>query len=228
MDGKGPQQRAAELVRGSRLADVAVRRRLAEGGRQAIEASNDPMIRLARLVDKPARRLRTICEQQVGEPQTEAYGRLAKARFALFGMDSYPDATFTLRLCARNGEAVRRERRAGPRLDHHRRAVSLRRGARQRRPVRTAAKLDQAQGPARSGHAAELRLHGRHYRRQLGQPGREPRRPTGGHHLRRRSARFGLGLHLHRSPRAERSPSTAAPSWKPCGRSTTPARWRRN
>ena len=110
MAGKGPQQRAIELVRGSRLADVAVRRRLAEGGLQAIEASDDPMTRLARLVDKPARRLRTICEQEVGEPQTEAYGRLAKARFALVGMNSYPDATFTLRLafgtvnrCAENG-----------------------------------------------------------------------------------------------------------------------------
>ena len=98
MAGKSPEQRASELVQGTKLADVAVRRKLAEGGLSAIEASDDPMIQLARLVDKPARRVRTIFEQQVEEPQRWAYGKLANARFALFGAETYPDATFTLRL----------------------------------------------------------------------------------------------------------------------------------
>ena len=98
MAGKSPDQRAAELVRGTKLADVAVRRQLAEGGLNAIEASQDPMILLARLVDQPARRVRTIYEQQVEEPQRLAYGKLANIRFTLFGADTYPDATFTLRL----------------------------------------------------------------------------------------------------------------------------------
>ncbi len=96
--GKSPRQRADELIRGTRLADVAVRRQLAEGGMKAIEASDDPMIRLARLVDKPAREVRTTYEQQVEEPQRSAYGKLAGARFALLGTETYPDATFTLRL----------------------------------------------------------------------------------------------------------------------------------
>jgi hypothetical protein len=98
MAGKSPERRAAELVRGTKLADVAVRRQLAEGGRSAIEASHDPMILLARLVDEPARQVRTIYEQQVEEPQRAAYGKLANIRFALFGKECYPDATFTLRL----------------------------------------------------------------------------------------------------------------------------------
>ncbi len=98
MAGKSPQQRAAELVGGTRLANVTVRRKLARGGMAAIEASDDAMIRLARLVDKPARRARTYYEQQVEEPQRWAYGKLAGARFALFGTETYPDATFTLRL----------------------------------------------------------------------------------------------------------------------------------
>lgn len=98
MAGKSPQQRAAELIGGTRLADVAVRRKLAKGGLVAIEASDDPLIRLARLVDKPARKARTYYEQQVEEPQRWAYGKLAGARFALFGTETYPDATFTLRL----------------------------------------------------------------------------------------------------------------------------------
>ena len=50
------------------------------------------MIQLARLVDKPARQVRTTFEQQVEEPQRRAYGRLANVRFALFGAETYPDA----------------------------------------------------------------------------------------------------------------------------------------
>jgi hypothetical protein len=98
MAGKSPDARAAELVGGTKLADVAVRRQLAEGGRAAIEQSQDPMIQLARLVDPPARRVRTIYEQHVEEPQRVAYGTLAHSRFALYGTETYPDATFTLRL----------------------------------------------------------------------------------------------------------------------------------
>jgi hypothetical protein len=98
LDGKSPGQRAAELVGGTKLSDVAVRRKLAEGGRKAVEASTDPMIRLALLVDPPSRAVRTRFEQQVEEPQRSAYGKLANARFALFGTEIYPDATFTLRL----------------------------------------------------------------------------------------------------------------------------------
>ncbi len=96
--GKSPRERAAELVNGTKLFDVAVRRRLADGGVKAIEASDDPMIRLARLVDKPSRAVRTRFEQQVEEPQRWAYGKLANARFAVYGTETYPDATFTLRL----------------------------------------------------------------------------------------------------------------------------------
>jgi hypothetical protein len=111
--GKSPERRAAELVRGTKLADVAVRHQLADGGLKAIEASDDPMIRLARLVDGPARKVRTRYEQQVEEPQRWAYGKLANARFAIFGTETYPDATFTLRLAfgsvkgyRENGEQV--------------------------------------------------------------------------------------------------------------------------
>jgi len=98
MGGKSPGARAIELIRGTKLADVAVRRQLAAGGIAAIEASQDPLILLARLVDGPARKVRTRYEQQVEEPQRWAYGKLAGARFALFGTETYPDATFTLRL----------------------------------------------------------------------------------------------------------------------------------
>jgi len=96
--GKSPRDRAAELVAGVRLRDVAARKSLADGGQKAIEASPDPMIQLARLVDPPARRVRKIYEEKIEEPLRQAYAKIAHARFALLGADVYPDATFTLRL----------------------------------------------------------------------------------------------------------------------------------
>ncbi len=96
--GRSPRERATDLVRGSKLADVAFRKKLAEGGTAAIEASSDPMIQLARLIDPPARDLRRTYEEKIEEPLRQAYARLANARFKLLGTDVYPDATFTLRL----------------------------------------------------------------------------------------------------------------------------------
>jgi hypothetical protein len=96
--GKSPVERAAELVRGTKLRDVALRKRLAEGDLKAVQESDDPMIQLARLVDAPARRVRKTYEEKVEEPLRQAYAKIANARFARLGTGVYPDATFTLRL----------------------------------------------------------------------------------------------------------------------------------
>src|SRR5258706_5914333 len=96
--GQSPRDRAAELVRGTKVKDVAIRKQLVEGGLKAIDNSNDPMIELAKLIDAPARRIRQTFEQRVDEPQRQAYGKIANARFAVYGSSVYPDATFTLRL----------------------------------------------------------------------------------------------------------------------------------
>ncbi|HVC98388.1 MAG TPA: S46 family peptidase [Pirellulales bacterium] len=98
LDGRSPVECATELIQGTRLVDVAFRRELVEGGQDAIESCDDPLIKLARLVDGPARKLRKTFEEQVDEAQRRAYGQIAKAQFALYGSDVYPDATFTLRL----------------------------------------------------------------------------------------------------------------------------------
>ncbi|HMP01583.1 MAG TPA: S46 family peptidase [Gemmatales bacterium] len=98
LNGKSPRDRAAELIRGSKLKDVAERKRLFEGGAAAIDASTDPMIKLARLVDADARKVRKEYEEQVDEPLRQAYAKIARATFAIKGSDVYPDATFTLRL----------------------------------------------------------------------------------------------------------------------------------
>ena len=56
------------------------------------------MIELARLIDTEARAVRKQFETQVEEPKRQAAAAIAKARFALDGTNTYPDATFTLRL----------------------------------------------------------------------------------------------------------------------------------
>jgi hypothetical protein len=96
--GKSPAHRADELIGGTKLADVAERQRLAEGGQKAIDDSNDPLIGLAKLVDEEARKLRKRYESEVEEVIRQGQGQIAKARFKLLGTDVAPDATFTLRL----------------------------------------------------------------------------------------------------------------------------------
>ena len=96
--GKSPRERAAELVRGTKLSDVAERKRLAAGGAAALAESTDPMILLAELVDPAARAVRKRYEDDVQEPMRQAYAKIAAVRFATGGTETYPDATFTLRL----------------------------------------------------------------------------------------------------------------------------------
>jgi hypothetical protein len=98
--GKSPRDRAYELICGTKLGhnNIAERKRLYEGGKAAVDASTDPMIQFAKLVDPAARAVRKKYETEVDEPKRQAYSALAKARFAVEGSDTYPDATFTLRL----------------------------------------------------------------------------------------------------------------------------------
>ena len=98
MNGKTPEARAAELIEGTKLEDVATRKELATGGLKAIEASNDPMIVLARTIDPKARELRKRFESEVSAVERANYAKIARARFDTEGTRLYPDATFTLRL----------------------------------------------------------------------------------------------------------------------------------
>jgi hypothetical protein len=97
LDGKSPRLRAAELLAGTRVRDVGFRRKLYEGGAEAVREAKDPMIELARMVDMPAREVRRQTEA-LDEVKRQAHAAIAAARFELEGAGGYPDATFTLRL----------------------------------------------------------------------------------------------------------------------------------
>ena len=98
MSRESPDGLAAELIEATTLADPAVRKALWEGGEQAVQASTDPMVALARQIDAEARAVRKVYEDEVQAPVTSGQERIARARFAALGTDTYPDATFTLRL----------------------------------------------------------------------------------------------------------------------------------
>ncbi|MBC7939072.1 MAG: S46 family peptidase [Chitinophagaceae bacterium] len=105
---RSPLQVATAAVKGSKLKDIrtdkngnptgGVRKALFDGGQAAIAASRDPMIVLARLIDPAARAVRKRQETEVEGPMNQQQELLARARFAVEGDSTYPDATFTLRL----------------------------------------------------------------------------------------------------------------------------------
>jgi hypothetical protein len=97
LSGKSPQERAVELVTGTRLKDVAARQQLYAGGAGALKPSSDPMLALAALVDPTARAARKVFDD-AAETERQSYADIARARFAFEGHAAYPDATFTLRL----------------------------------------------------------------------------------------------------------------------------------
>ncbi|MFN0066771.1 MAG: S46 family peptidase [Limisphaerales bacterium] len=112
MAGKSPRARAEEVVRGTKLREVGMRRDLYRAGAAGVRTAGDPLVELARTVDDEARRLRKAVEVQ-DEIKQQAHAEIAEARFALQGSGTYPDATFTLRLAVgvvkagtENGEPV--------------------------------------------------------------------------------------------------------------------------
>lgn len=97
LQGKSPVDRAAQLIAGTRLADVSFRQALVKSGSAGVAASDDPMIELIRLLDPEIRKFRKLTDE-LDELERQAYAQVANAVFATQGTSTYPDATFSLRL----------------------------------------------------------------------------------------------------------------------------------
>jgi len=98
LGGKSPQERASELVGETKLADLNERKRLMIGGLAAVQASQDPMIKLAMQLAPAFRALRKQSEEQVASIKQQAYPKIAQAQLAAGSENVSPDATGTLRL----------------------------------------------------------------------------------------------------------------------------------
>jgi hypothetical protein len=95
--GKGPRDRASELIAGTKLDSVEARKALVDGGEAAVKSSQDTMILLAQLLEPEYRRIRQQNEK-LDESERQAYAKITEATNAIQGTGGYPDATFTLRL----------------------------------------------------------------------------------------------------------------------------------
>ncbi|HEX7502702.1 MAG TPA: S46 family peptidase, partial [Acidobacteriota bacterium] len=98
LDGKTPEEAAKALLAGTKLADPAVRKQLVEGGETAVAKSTDSFIVLARKLDPMVREMRKWQEDNIESITRPAGEKIGQARFAAYGKNAYPDATFTLRL----------------------------------------------------------------------------------------------------------------------------------
>jgi Peptidase S46 len=98
LNGKTPAAAAKDMIAGSKLDDVAVRKQLYEGGKSAIEASNDPLIVAMRAIEPDALAARKTFDDKIDSVVRLDGTLIAKARFAQSGFSQAPDATFTLRL----------------------------------------------------------------------------------------------------------------------------------
>jgi hypothetical protein len=99
LQGKSPANRAVELVNGTKLMSVEERRAMAKlSVADLMQLTSDSMIMLVNQIDEQARDLRKQYEESIEEPERQCYAEIANARFAVYGTNIAPDATFTLRL----------------------------------------------------------------------------------------------------------------------------------
>jgi hypothetical protein len=96
LGGRTPQQAAEAYVKSSALQtplQTKTERRIADP-----RNSDDGMIRLAFLLEEPAKKIAKKHEELIGTLETSAAEKIAQYRFKLFGAADYPDATATPRV----------------------------------------------------------------------------------------------------------------------------------
>lgn len=95
---RSPQEVAAALVSQTKLKDLDVRKKYMQRKIEDIYQTDDPMIKLALLVDPISRGLRARHEKEVTSVETKNGALIARALFKLKGTSVPPDATSSPRL----------------------------------------------------------------------------------------------------------------------------------
>jgi len=101
---RSPEDAARAMVTATQIGTAEQRRAMLQGGAQAVAASTDPFIQLARVIDPLSRPI--IARWTVlGNEETQGDELVARALLAVFGSSVAPDATFSLRIS--DGEILR-------------------------------------------------------------------------------------------------------------------------
>ncbi len=95
--GRTEEAAAAAYIAGTKIQDIEFRKKMAGSSAESL-ASDDAMMKLARVIESPARSLRTRFENEVQSVLVANASKIALARLAAYGEAEYPDATFTMRV----------------------------------------------------------------------------------------------------------------------------------
>jgi hypothetical protein len=98
LGGKTPQERAKELIAGTKLNDPNFRKTLIEKGEEAVLKSDDPIIKLALQLDPTRREIKKWSDLEYGGVLDAQHEKISNVRFKIYGKSVYPDATSTLRV----------------------------------------------------------------------------------------------------------------------------------
>lgn len=98
LQGKSADSRANEVISGTKVGDLAFRKRLMQMTPTEIKSCKDPLIRFVLLEDRFARKVLKEYQDRVEGPQKDGMQIIARIRFKTYGDSIYPDATFTPRI----------------------------------------------------------------------------------------------------------------------------------
>ena len=94
---ESPEALADRLISGTRMADAAFRAQAAAMTTEQLAAA-DPLLAFVIANDAAAQAIGARWAAEVNAPTARSAERVAQARFAVYGTNQYPDATFSLRL----------------------------------------------------------------------------------------------------------------------------------
>jgi len=94
---RAPEDVAASLLTGTKLASLTARQALLDGGKAAVDTSADPMVVLARKI-APLADQAQMAQARLNDIVSANTDRVGQALFAVYNTKLPPDATFTLRI----------------------------------------------------------------------------------------------------------------------------------
>jgi len=96
--GKSPKELAKQLIEGTKLDDPNFRKELADKKGKKVANCKDPLIEFAKMINPTIRETEKLYKNNYEAVEESSLTNIAKAGFAVYGSETYPDGTGTLRL----------------------------------------------------------------------------------------------------------------------------------